>query len=211
MIKLSVTSKLDGIRSWSLQAGETCPGAIGADACAGCYAMGGNYRYPNVKAPRIHNKEDWKRDEWIDDMVKSLDSDRYFRWFDSGDVYSLALAEKILEVMKRTPWVKHWIPTRMGKFAKFAPVLSRIASLDNVSLRFSSDSIMGDYSPEHGSTIFPTIDHVTNGVKPCMAYENEGKCNGCRSCWDKSIPVIGYIAHGKTMQKHVRIAMESIA
>jgi len=32
MIKLSVTSKLDGIRSWSLEAGKTCPGAIGADA-----------------------------------------------------------------------------------------------------------------------------------------------------------------------------------
>jgi len=211
MVKLSITSKLDGIRSWSLQAGETCPGAIGAAACAGCYAMGGNYRYPNVKAPRIHNREDWKRDAWVDDMVKALDSDRYFRWFDSGDAYSLALAEKILEVMKRTPWLKHWIPTRMGKFAKFAPVLSRMASLDNVSLRFSSDSIMGEYRPEHGSTIFPTIDHVTHGVKPCLAYESEGKCNGCRSCWDKSVPVIGYIAHGKTMLKHVRIAMESIS
>ena len=46
--RISVTSKLDGIRSWSLQALETCPGSIAApgelvDACKGCYATSGNY------------------------------------------------------------------------------------------------------------------------------------------------------------------------
>jgi len=47
-IRISVTSKLDGIRSWSLQALETCPGSIESpgvlvDACKGCYATTGNY------------------------------------------------------------------------------------------------------------------------------------------------------------------------
>ena len=69
MLKLSKTSKLDGILSWSLQAVETCPGAIAATgelvaACSGCYATTGNYNYPNVKAPRLHNREDWKREEY---------------------------------------------------------------------------------------------------------------------------------------------------
>lgn len=100
-VKLSKTSKLDGILSWSLEAIETCPGSKGVDgqlvdACKGCYATAGNYRYPNVKAPRIHNREDWKRDEWVDDMVQALDSSRYFRWFDSGDMYDIRLAEKNL-------------------------------------------------------------------------------------------------------------------
>ena len=45
-MKISTTSKLDGVRSWSLQALETCPGSIAApgvlvDACAGCYATTG--------------------------------------------------------------------------------------------------------------------------------------------------------------------------
>ena len=66
MIKISTTSKLDGIRSWSLQALDTCPGSISSpgelvDACRGCYATTGNYNYPNVKAPRISNKEDVRR------------------------------------------------------------------------------------------------------------------------------------------------------
>ena len=119
MIKLSKTSKLDGIQSWSLNALETCQGSKDlvtgelVPACQGCYATTGNYRFPNVRAPRDFNKEDWKRDSWVSDMVMALDSSRYFRWFDSGDMYDLRLAEKILEVMKLTPWVKHWLPTRM--------------------------------------------------------------------------------------------------
>jgi hypothetical protein len=82
-------------------------------------------------------------------MVKALDSQRYFRWFDSGDVYSIDLAEKILAVMQATPWVKHWIPTRMAKFAKFKKVLSQMESLPNVKVRFSSDSVTGEHTSAH--------------------------------------------------------------
>lgn len=208
--KISITSKLDGIRSWSLQAIDTCPGSIAApgelvDACKGCYATTGNYRYPNVKAPREHNKTDWQRLEWVDDMVRELDSDRYFRWFDSGDIYTLALAEKIFEVMQRTPWVKHWLPTRMHKFPKFRDVLTRMQALPNVMVRFSSDSVTGDYIPgTHGSVIVPDAAFKTN-AKLCQAYEHGGKCNKCRACWDKAVSVIAYPAHGQKMAKIIML------
>lgn len=211
MIKISVTSKLDGIRSWSLQALDTCPGSISSpgelvDACKGCYATTGNYNYPNVKAPRISNKEDWQRIEWVDDMVAALDSDRYFRWFDSGDAYSLGLAEKILEVMKRTPWCRHWMPTRMHKFPKFRAVLRDMQALPNVMVRFSSDSVTGEYIPgTHGSVIIPMPIDAKPGMRLCEAYEKAGKCSGCRACWDKKIPVIAYPAHGVKMSKVIRI------
>jgi hypothetical protein len=211
MIKISKTSKLDGILSWSLQAVDTCPGAIESpgvlvDACKGCYATTGNYNYPNVKAPRLSNREDWQRLEWVDDMVKALDSSRYFRWFDSGDVYSLGLAEKILEVMTRTPWCKHWLPTRMHKFPKFKQVLQSMQRLDNVSVRFSSDSVTGQFIPGlHGSVIVPTSEDVTDKMTLCRAYEHEGKCSGCRACWDKSVDLIAYPAHGVKMNKVIRI------
>jgi hypothetical protein len=211
MLKISVTSKLDGIRSWSLQALDTCPGSVAADgglvdACKGCYATTGNYRFANVKAPRLHNREDWQREEWVTDMVKALDNDRYFRWFDSGDMYSLDLAQKMLDVMKATPHVKHWLPTRMHKFAKFANVLAQMKALANVSVRFSSDSVTGEYVEGlHGSVIVPTADDVPNGVTLCRAYANDGKCNGCRACYDKAVPVVAYPAHGKKMAKVIRL------
>ena len=213
MLKISVTSKLDGIRSWSLQAIDTCPGSIESPgvlvpACRGCYATTGNYNYPNVRAPRLANREDWQRQEWADEMVAELERDRYFRWFDSGDVYNLALAEKILDVMQRTPWCKHWLPTRMHKFPKFRMVFDFMRELDNVSVRFSADSVDGSYTPGlHGSVIGPDAATYTDspGASLCRAYEHEGKCSGCRACWNKDIDLICYPAHGVKMAKVIRL------
>jgi hypothetical protein len=209
MIKLSKTSKLDGILSWSLQAIDTCPGSSDGkgglvDACKGCYATTGNYRYPNVKAPRLFNREDWHRDEWVDEMVQALDSSRYFRWFDSGDMYSLDLAHKITEVILRTPHCKHWLPTRMHKFNKFKPIIEALNKLDNVVVRLSSDSVTGGLIEGlNTSTIFS--DTLPDNATECQAYQHDGKCNGCRACYDKSVSVIAYKAHGIKMAKVIKI------
>lgn len=212
-VKLSKTSKLDGIKSWSLQAVETCPGSKDKEtgqlvaACQGCYAIGGNYRFPNVVAPRVFNKQDWKRDAWAGDMVAALRNERYFRWFDSGDMYSLALAHKMLEVMTLTPDVKHWLPTRMYKFLKFQPVLAAMQALPNVMVRASSDSVTGEYIPGvHGSTIVPDIT-PRDGITLCHAATNDGKCGPCRACYSKEVPVIGYLAHGQKMAGVVKRAL----
>ena len=212
MLKLSKTSKLDGILSWSLEAIDTCPGSKDKDgnlvpACQGCYATTGNYRYPNVKAPRIHNKTDWKRDTWVSDMVEAIKGQKYFRFFDSGDMYDIRLANKIYHVMKALPDTKFWVPTRMHKFEKFKPVLDRMNALPNVVVRFSSDSITGGLvAGKYNSTIVPTIDKAGTAVA-CRAYEHDGKCNGCRSCWNKAVDTIAYVAHGKKMQKVIKLQL----
>ena len=213
MIKISVTSKLDGIRSWSLQALDTCPGSKDksgflVDACKGCYATTGNYRYPNVKAPREHNRDDWQRDEWVFDMVSALSNDRYFRWFDSGDMYSIDLAQKIYMVMQATPHVKHWLPTRMYKFPKFQAIIALMRKLPNVVVRASSDSIKGEVLADqiHSSTIASSFDDQAS-IKVCKAYEHGGKCSGCRACWDASVSVVGYVAHGQKMAKVIKLAV----
>jgi hypothetical protein len=209
MIKLSKTSKLDGILSWSLQAIDTCPGSSDGkgglvDACKGCYATTGNYRFANVKAPRLFNREDWQRDDWVDEMVQALDSSRYFRWFDSGDMYSLDLAHKITEVILRTKHCKHWLPTRMHKFDKFKPIIEALNKLDNVVVRLSSDSVTGGVIEGlNTSTIFS--DTLPDNATECQAYQHDGKCNGCRACYDKTVSVIGYKAHGIKMAKVIKI------
>lgn len=212
MVKLSKTSKL-GTKSWSLQAIETCPGSKGADgqlvaACSGCYATTGMYHFGAVKAVRADNKEDAKRAGWVADMVQALKKDTHFRWFDSGDMYSLELAEKIYSVMKATPNTKHWLPTRMYKFSKFRDVLDRMMALPNVMVRPSSDAVDGTYTKGvHGSTIVPDSTSVPAGVTLCPAYNQGGKCLTCRACYDKSVEVIGYPAHGRKMAKVIKIAV----
>jgi hypothetical protein len=212
MNKLSKTSKLDNILSWSLQALETCPGSLSAsgvlvDACSGCYATTGCYNFKGTKAVRADNKAAWQEAGWVQTMTTALRKQRFFRWFDSGDMYSLSLAEKMLEVMKATPHVKHWLPTRMHKFPKFQSIIAEMAALDNVMVRPSSDAVDGTYTKGvHGSTILPAGMPVPAGVVACTAPENDGKCNGCRACYSKDVPVIGYIAHGRKMAKVIRIA-----
>lgn len=210
-VKLSKTSKLDGILSWSLQAIETCPASKDSNgelvpACRGCYATTGNYNYPNVKKPRLENREDWKRKEWVEDMLVSLDSSRYFRFFDSGDMYDLRLAEKILELCERATWCKFWIPTRMHKFSKFKSVLSKLEQLPNVVVRYSSDEIDGTrVDGKNTSVIFSDEIQLKGDEFICKAYENQGKCNGCRACYNQDVSVIAYKAHGVKMAKVIKI------
>jgi hypothetical protein len=209
-IKLSKPSKMPCL-SWSLQAIDTCPGSKDKEgnlvpACKGCYATDGNYLFKNVKGVRAHNKADWKRDAFVADMVKALDNSRYFRWFDSGDVYSVKLAEKILNVMEQTPWVNHWLPTRMHKFLKFKAVFARMEALPNVVVRFSSDSITGKTIPgKTTSTIVQYADDAPSDSSVCEAYTRDGKCGDCRQCWKKAVPVIVYPAHGRKMNKQYKM------
>jgi hypothetical protein len=119
-------------------------------------------------------------------------------------MYDIRLAEKIYQVMSLTPWVKHWLPTRMYKFSKFASVIARMQALPNVVVRFSSDSVSGGIiEGTTTSTIFS--DTLPVGAFECKAYEHEGKCNGCRACYDKDVKVIAYKAHGVKMAKVIKI------
>ena len=205
---LSNTSKL-GCKSWSLQAIETCPGSVAPDGglvevCRGCYATTGNYRFSNVKRVRSVNKEEWKLTSWTHTMVDLLKHESHFRWLDSGDLYSLELAEKVYDVCKATPWCKHWIPTRMYKFAKFQEVLDKLNALPNVVVRYSGDSIDKEPIGKYVSLVIKPHTKPDN-AHVCPAYEQEGKCNGCRECWSKQARSIAYPAHGRKMIKIVTI------
>lgn len=157
-------------------------------------------------AVRENNLQDWKLDEWEDEMVAELDNHRYFRWFDSGDCYTLALAEKLLRVMRRTPWVKHWFPTRMGKFAKFSDVLTLMQELPNVMVRHSADDLDQAAPQAVGSVVVTSEQSAADlGAMMCGAPKNDGKCGDCRACWSKDVPVVAYHTHGQSMKKVIRL------
>ena len=215
MIKLSQTTKMP-CKSWSLPALDTCPGSRDqhgqlVEVCQGCYATTGNYRFPNVRASREHNRQDWKRSEWVDDMVEVIGSDPYFRWFDSGDIYHPKLAQKILEVMRLTRNTMHWLPTRSHKVDGIRAIITSMKKMKNVSVRYSSDKI-NSLTLKHGSFVFDAragyesalryrYPEADDDIEICMASTRGGECGSCRSCWDKSVKVIAYPAHGKNMER----------
>ena len=211
-VKLSQTSKMP-CKSWSLQALKTCPGSVKpggelVDACQGCYATDGFYNMSPAKKAREFNLHDWEREEWAPEMIEAIGLDPYFRWLDSGDLYSISLAWKVADVIKNTPATEHWLPTRMGKFSKFNRVLRFIADLPNGNVRHSSDSINGgtvDYGYGTSSTIIKSIDDAQLSQFTCEAYTRGGKCGDCRACWSKKIPIVAYPAHGPKMGRVIKL------
>lgn len=211
IVKLSNTSKL-GCKSWSLQAIETCPAAKDAKgelvpACKGCYATAGAYRFGNVKKVRFDNKQAWQSESFERDFITALSKEKFFRWFDSGDMYSLALAEKMYNIMASTPSVKHWLPTRMHKFKKFHNVLERMQALPNVNVRLSSDGINGELINTKlnstNSTIIGSDSAYTGFI--CPSSLQDGKCKACKACFDKEVKTVAYIGHGVQMVKNQKL------
>ena len=88
----------------------------------------------------------------------------------------------------------------MYKFPKFKAILDKLNELPNVRVRFSSESVEGDFTNEHASTIIPYADSPTKAFI-CEAYSRGGKCGECRACWHKDVPMIAYVAHGIKMNK----------
>ena len=225
--KLSNTSKMPS-KSWSLPAWETCLGARitnydtnkddVAPACKGCYALTGAYMFPNTIKAREHNVTDWQKTDWVDAMVKAIGKAKYFRWFDSGDVYAVELAVKIRDVINLTPNCLHWLPTRAYKDTPIRAIFNSMTEttydngkyglkansfyLPNAIIRYSSDSVNGArLSNKMGlnSVIIQSEDDFVaeKGYALCRAFKRGGECGTCRACWSDKVDTIAYVYHGK--------------
>jgi hypothetical protein len=94
----------------------------------------------------------------------------------------------------------------MHKFKKFHAVIAKMQALDNVVVRFSSDSVQGQtVEGLTTSTIFSDENQLPSNATICRAYEHDGKCNGCRACYNKEVELIAYKSHGVKMAKVIKI------
>jgi len=194
IVSLSKPEKMPGfaygLPAWECKTGGKLvkvPGSV----CFGCYAMKGNYtRFPEIRKSQYKRLDSLKNPLWVEAMSSMINSDRVkkrgvFRWHDAGDVQDLDHLNKIFEVCKLTPTVKHWMPTRE---AWIKDHLSRCP--DNLIIRLSMTMID---QPAAGS--WPnTSTVVTTGAK-CPAPTQGGKCLDCRACWSKDIKNISYGKH----------------
>jgi hypothetical protein len=179
------------------------PGSV----CSDCYAMKGNYRFPNVKAPRETNLAAVLGDlpTWRAAMIDSIRANEksgYFRWHDSGDVQSFDHLLEIINIARALPEIRFWLPTKEKQF--LARLRRGLAGNDprcvvpaNLTIRLSMAMI--DEAP-HGAWPLTSTVHRANSYTPalghpCGAYQNKGKCGDCRTCWDASVPNVSYPKH----------------
>lgn len=91
---LSEPSKMP-CRGYSLPADQCKVGSllrkIKGSTCSGCYAMRGNYRFPDPQRAMKFRLRAIKRPGWVADMTELIsrkEKSGYFRWHDSGDLQS---------------------------------------------------------------------------------------------------------------------------
>ena len=196
IISLSKPAKMPGY-AYGLPAWECKTGAklvkVPGSVCAGCYALKGNYaRYPEIKKSQYKRLASISKPEWVEAMAvvinsKAVAQHGYFRWHDAGDIQSPEHLQKIFEVCKLTPSVKHWMPTREAQFLKDIDP-AQVPS--NLIIRMSSHMI--DQGPV---SFWPHTSTVGSSSRTCPAPDQGGKCGDCRSCWSKDIPNIEYGKH----------------
>ena len=187
---LSAPNKMPGpsinLPAWNCVTGLKLQ-AVKNSVCAGCYAMKGRYRFPNVREAMDKRLAALKDPRWIDAMVTLISGEPWFRWHDSGDIQSPEHLKNIFEVCKRTPGTRHWMPTREVKFLR---LMDPDVVPKNLIIRISSHMI--DQGPvKH----WPWTSTVVTSGKTCPAQEQGNQCKDCRQCWDRSVKNIAYPKH----------------
>ena len=187
---LSKPSKMPGF-SIGIPAKECKTGAklrkIKGSVCYGCYALKGCYVFPDVQAAQYKRLRAIKKKKWIEAMAHQINSKKvkFFRWHDSGDVQNLEHLNKIYEVCKLSPTVKHWMPTREAWIKDHVT-----RAPDNLIIRFSMPMVN-----QAAAGSWPNTSTVVTSGATCPAPAQGGKCQTCRACWTKSIKNISYGKH----------------
>ena len=205
--------------SFSLPRVEACPGAwdtnesgriVGlCDVCQCCYGAHNRYLHRPVVVKLRERMGDWKRPEWVLRMVVALLPRKWHRWHDVGDICCPEYAEKLIEVCKKTPYTHHWIPTKTWRVPWAASYLKELASLKNVTVRWSGTKFVRGRVKEFGEDVVlggvvlkgraPAMVDLKMASKGeyviCPAHWQGNKCGPCRVCWDKDVRMVAYPYH----------------
>ena len=201
---LSAPSKMPGpgysIDPKKCHTGSKLRGVEGS-VCQVCYGMKGNYvRFPVAGKALCNRLNSLVDPEWVPSMVMRIRSQTkrvgVFRWHDVGDLKSINYLFNIICVVKATPNIRHWLPTK--EIALVRSLLSELKKFpENLCIRFSR-AMIGDMKPFPdfpSSHVIPKGVEVSPNIHVCPAPQQEGECKDCRWCWDGSIKQVGYPKH----------------
>jgi hypothetical protein len=213
-LKLSNPSKLNS-ESFALPVDdEVCKGRIDQvtnellEKCKFCYADNrGFYAMPDTKRVREDNLAIIKEnvETFIFFMVGKLNRKRNkeFRWFDSGDIFSIEFIKALIEVCNNTKQTTHWIPTTSWNYnesdkIEFLALLQVLQSLPNVRLRASNpgaNQVLNKEVYPLQSVVVDKLGKSTKELFYCPASLQAGKCGTCKACYKSSLKTIAYLKH----------------
>ena len=190
--------------------------------CSNCYALKGNYIFPNVVSGLMTASVAVAFYEYMQDftpwivslselirrrcIIKSIKDKQgnvigtvdntYFRFHDSGDIQSPTHLSAINQIAYNNPSVKFWLPTREGKMVKQFLQCNIIA--DNLCIRLSAHKV-GVKPLSFGLDLPTSTVEWSDSEHHCIAPKQGGSCDGelaeCRNCWDSSVANVNYKIH----------------
>ena len=90
--------------------------------------------------------------------------------------------EKIVEVCKRTPQVRHWLPTReVGVVKQYLAAGNRFPP--NLRVRVSTTKVGERRSRGALGLPITTVGVDDPDIHQCRAMTRGGRCGDCRACW----------------------------
>lgn len=181
--------------SWSISA-TTCHtgqklAQVEGTVCSGCYALKGNYRFQNVVEAQARRLAASTHPDFVDAFVivltrlhkASRKGENRFRWFDAGDLQSVDMLRRIVQIAERTPQIRHWLPTReldiLREFFKEGGTLP-----PNLVVRTSTPLV--GVMPNGRSFELPlaTVGVDLDDLHQCPALLEQGnRCLACDHCW----------------------------
>lgn len=193
---------------------------IKGSVCHDCYAMKGAYPWPVVQNAMQARLDFLNSENFVPNMTALLNKSRKdtMRWFDSGDVRTVAHCLKIIAVAKLTPNKKHWIPTKERKLWQQALQMESLPA--NAVVRYSA-TMIDDTPPESWENSSAVVTDISKAIgKLCEAYRtkkngdmithdeykaakkdktlgklNLGYCGNCRACWSPEVKTVSYPKH----------------
>ena len=195
--------------------------------CSECYALKGRYIFDNVQNAMIRRLDALNNPLWIESMAFLMNNKKqngkkgldFFRWHDSGDLQNTRHLHMIVEVAKKSPNTKHWLPTRETKIVTEA-IKKGLTIPDNLIIRLSAMAF-DKQAPENTAKKFglqvsgaskkdlwtcPSSKHIGGYSQNkkgeykaefgfCAGFTENGSYVNCRKCWDKKEFNIIYKAH----------------
>jgi hypothetical protein len=165
--------------------------------CSVCYALKGRYVFPNVLDAMEKRFQSIFKTDWVDAitfLISKKEKSGYFRWHDSGDLQGQWHLEKIVEVAKRLPHIKFWLPTReisiVGDYIRSGKIIP-----DNLTIRLSAFMLDGEPPIPAAKRLGLCVSGASATDFNCPAYSQDGKCGSCRNCWNKDVFQVNYKKH----------------
>ena len=188
---------------------------VEGSVCFECYAAKNEAFRPSVKkgwtdnymsATNLiaKNPSQWAKAMSFQIRVHAIKNEEAsHRWFDAGDLSSLAMLEAIVMVAEMTPEVRHWLPTREAAMVKAWRKAGGIEP-SNLIIRMSATMVNdGPISGHcHTSTVHTKGKAHTGHACPSTTVahrslrdDNKANCGPCRACWDKQVTNVSYPKH----------------